>query len=138
MDVRNIFEGALIEQKQSTNSSLISWAGIQFEAPYQRSFSNASKINWSIPADKILLHRRVNPSRGVNENPITGQIMELVTIGGVCNVIITPDEAPTIKLHMDLPPHVVERNELKVGEKISMSLLKDAIHLMDHSHSSSR
>ena len=138
MDVRNIFEGKLIEQKKTTNASLISWAGIQFEAPYQRSFSNTEKINWSISADKVLLHRRVNPSNGVRENPVSGKIVELVTVGGICNVIITLETDQAIKLHMDLPPHVVERNELKVGETISMSLLKDAIHLMDHSHSNSR
>ncbi len=138
MDVRNLFEGELIEQDEATNTSLISWAGTQFEAPYQRSFSGESKINWSIPADQVLLHRRVNPSKGVNENPITGQIIELVTIGGISNVIISPDGDQKLKLHMDLPPHVVERNDLKVGEKISMSLLKESIHLMDHSHSSSR
>jgi len=135
MDVRNIFEGELIKQDKTANTSLISWAGFQFEAPYQRSFSSASKINWCIPADKVLLHRRVNPSKGVNENPITGQLVELVTVSGISNVIIAIGK---IKLHMDLPPHVVERNALEVGQDISMSLLKDAIHLMDHSHSSSR
>ncbi len=138
MDVRNLFEGTLIEQNETTNTSLVSWAGIQFEAPFQRSFSSKSRINWSIPADKVLLHRRIKPSRGVNENPLAGQIIELVTIGGISNVIIAPDSDPTVKLHMDLPPHVVERNTLKVGEKISMSLLKGSIHLMDYSHSSSR
>jgi molybdate transport system ATP-binding protein len=138
MDVRNLFEGILIEQNASTNTSIISWAGIQFEAPFQQAFDKGAKINWSIPADRVLLHRRINPSRGVRENPVTGQIIELVTISGVSNVIIALKSDLQIKLHMDLPPHVVERNKLKVGEVISMSLLKDAIHLMDYSHSSSR
>jgi len=138
MDVRNLFEGHLVQQIPSTNTSLITWSGIQFEAPYQPSLMKGEKINWSIPADKILLHRRVNPSRGIRENPVSGQIVELVTISGVSNVIIALDSVPQIKLHMDLPPHVVERNDLKVGERISMSLLKNAIHLMDYSHSSSR
>ncbi|MFK8069138.1 MAG: ABC transporter ATP-binding protein [Gammaproteobacteria bacterium] len=130
MDVRNIFTGNLIDQNQEENNSLIEWAGIKFNAPYQQDFSSIDKINWCISADKVLLHRRVNPSNGVRENPVSGQIVELVKISGVSNVIIAIDSHPELKLHMDLPPHVVERNQLKIGEEISMSLLKDSIHLM--------
>lgn len=138
MDIRNLFEGELVDQDQEKNTSVILWEDIKFEAPFQRQIQKGSKINWSIPADKVLLHRRVNPSRGVRENPVSGQIIELVTISGISNVIIALDSDQRVKLHMDLPPHVVERNDLKVGEKISVSLLKDALHLMDYSHSSSR
>ncbi len=138
MDVRNLFEGRLIAQNLKSKSVIISWAGIEFEASYQTGFSVDQKLNWSIPADKVLLHRRRNPSKGVRENPVSGIITELVTVGGVTNVIIELANDSKIKLHMDLPSHVLERNHLQVDENISMSLLKDAIHLMPHSHSSSR
>lgn len=138
MDVRNLFEGVLIEQNATENRARISWAGIEFDAPYQQGFYINQKVNWSIPADKVLLHRRRNPSKGVRENPVSGRISEIVTVGGITNVIIELTTDSHIKLHMDLPSHVLERNRLDVGEDISMSLLKDAIHLMDHSHSSSR
>ncbi len=138
MDVRNLFEGVVIEQNEQNDHSLIAWGGIEFEAPFQRPFPRGAKLNWSIPADRVLLHRRVNPSRGVRENPVSGQIVELVTISGITNVIVSLDSSPETRLHMDLPSHVAERNSLAVGERISMSLLKNAIHLMDHSHSSSR
>lgn len=138
MDIRNLFEGQLVEQSLVEDRSVINWAGIRFEAPYQEGFSAGKTVNWSISADKVLLHRRRSPSKGVKENPVTGRITEIVTISGVTNIFIEVSQEPKIKLHMDLPPHVLERNQLKVGESISMSLLKTDIHLMSHSHSSSR
>jgi molybdate transport system ATP-binding protein len=40
------------------------------------------------------------------------------------------DQTDGQQLQMDLPEHVANRNQLQVGEKISVSLLADAIHLM--------
>jgi hypothetical protein len=54
----------------------------------------------------------------------------MVTVGGVTNVLIALDNHPQITLHMDLPPHVIGRNLIKVHDKIGVSLLKKGIHLM--------
>lgn len=138
MDFKNLFSGKVVDLNETDNSTTIEWAGLQLEAPFQTIFVKGTQINWCIPADQVLLHRRVNPSNGVRENPVYGQVIELVTIGGISNIIIALETNPDIKLHMDLPPHVVGRNELKVGDQIGVSLLKNSIHLMDYSHSNSR
>jgi hypothetical protein len=53
----------------------------------------------------------------------------VVTIGAV-TIIIDLGEKRETKLNMDLPPHVVKRNSLKLGDEIGVSLLKIAIHIM--------
>lgn len=136
LDFKNLFSATVTHHDH--DSTMIDWAGIELQSSIQTRFTPGTQVNWCIQADKVLLHRRINPSNGVRENPVYGQIIELVTISGISNIIVALGNNPDIKLHMDLPPHVVERNALKVGEQIGMSLLKNAIHLMDYSHSSSR
>lgn len=130
MDVRNLFQGRVIDQDGQTTR--IDWAGYTLEIARSITLHKNQIIHWCITADKVLLHRRVQPSRGIHENPVSGQICELVKVAGVTNVIVSLDTNPAIKLHMDLPPHVVERNQLRVGEQIGMSLLKNAIHITGH------
>lgn len=133
VDVRNIYAAEVIETDSTTTR--LRWAGYTLEAPANTELQVGDQINWCIHADKVLLHRRVQPSRGVRENPVHGKISECLMSGGQVNVVITLDTAeqaaaPSPVIHMDLPRHVLDRNPMQVGEPISMSLLKSAIHLM--------
>jgi|GEM_PF-2882368 hypothetical protein len=51
-------------------------------------------------------------------------------VGGVFNLIVSLSCSNQVLLYMDLPPHVVERNYLKIGESINISIPEQAIHLM--------
>jgi molybdate transport system ATP-binding protein len=130
IDIRNLFEGRVIKHDSGNNCTQISWECGTLEAPYSPGFDIDEKLYWCISPAEVLLHRRVLPSRGVKENPVYGHIKELVTISGITSVIIEITGKQDIKLYMDLPQHVVQRNSLEVGEEIGVSLLKNAIHLM--------
>ena len=130
IDVRNLFEAEVVEQDPERDMTRLMWLGHSLEAPCAAEFPVGSKVCWCIPATDVLLHRRVQPSRGVRENPVRGCVKEMVTVGGVTNVLIALNNHPQITLHMDLPPHVIGRNLIKVHDEIGVSLLKKGIHLM--------
>jgi molybdate transport system ATP-binding protein len=130
IDVRNLFEAQIIEQQDERQTTILSWQGCRLQAALDARYEAGSKICWCIQPTDVLLHRRIQPSRGIRENPVNGQVSEMVTVAGVTNVIVSLQENSRISLHMDLPPHVVKRNIVRVGDRIGMSLLKAAIHLM--------
>jgi molybdate transport system ATP-binding protein len=130
IDMRNLFEGSVVDHEPENNCTRLEWAGSILEAPYSPEFSVGEKLDWCILPSEVLLHRRVKPSRGIKENPVSGKIEELVRIGGTTNIIIKPTDRPGIKLYMDLPQHVVRRNALMPNEEIGVSLLKNSMHLM--------
>lgn len=130
MDIRNVFKGRVLSVDQIQKTTIIEWAETQLDVHARFPLKTDQLVDWCISADKVLLHRRVNPSNGVRENPISGEIIECVQVGGLVNVIVQLKNQPDQLLHMDLPMHVMERNAIHVGEKVSATLLKDAIHLM--------
>ncbi|MEN8132229.1 MAG: ABC transporter ATP-binding protein [Pseudomonadota bacterium] len=130
IDVRNLFEAQVTKQQQHRNLTRLDWCGYHLEAVFQPQFQVGEKVCWCIPATDVLLHRKIQPSRGIRENPVKGRISEMVTVAGVTNVIVNLQDHSKLKLYMDLPPHVVKRNIVQIGDHVGMSLLKNAIHLM--------
>lgn len=130
MDVRNIFSGVIGEPGGAEKTNLM-WNRQTLELPLSTDFSPGDKVTWCIPPEQVLLHRRDRGgSRGERENPVSGVIDDLLTVGGITNAVLTLQGDSGDRLHMDLPPHVVKRNRLRIGEEVSMSLLGEAIHLM--------
>ncbi len=130
IDIRNLFDAIVVEQNPKEGRTLLQWQGIRLEANYHPDFSMATKVNWCIPPTDVLLHRRIQPSRGTRENPVHGTVIEMISTSAITNVIIEISHDRELRLYMDLPPHVVKRNIIKVGDKIGVSLLANAIHIM--------
>ncbi len=130
IDIRNLFEARVLAQLPDQDTTLLDWQGIRLEVGHAPRFPVGEKLCWSIQPGDVLLHRRVQPSRGVKENPVQARVLKLVTIGGLSNVILALHTRPETRLHMDLPPHVVRRNRVREGDDVGVSLLKRAIHLM--------
>ncbi len=130
MDVRNIFSG-VIAPAGDDGTARLAWNESVLSLPYCTDFRPGEKVTWCIAPEQVLLHRRDRPrSRGAGENPVKGRVSELLTVGGIANVVLTLEGAGGHSLHMDLPPHVVKRNQLRIGEQVNMSLLGESINLM--------
>jgi len=54
-----------------------------------------------------------------------------VTLRGITTLFLEIEHSNNTRLQMDLPEHVAMRNQLEIGETISVSLLAQAIHLMN-------
>ncbi len=128
MDLRNLFEARLVEHDPAAGVSRIDWCERRLDAPLDRRFSAGDPLCFCIAPERILLHQRVRPSRGVVENPLVAQIRDMISVGGLVSVLL--DASCGARLEMDLPPHVVQRNALRVGDEVGVSLLAEAIHLM--------
>lgn len=128
VDARNVASARLVEDDSQLK---LKWHNYLLTLSETKGFKKNQNINWTISPAKILLHQRVRPSRGTRENPVSGLILNKMTLRGITTILMEIEHADGQQLQMDLPEHVANRNQLQVGEKISVSLLSDAIHLMN-------
>jgi molybdate transport system ATP-binding protein len=127
VDVRNLFTGQLIADG---NKMMLEWQPYHLEIQNAAGFSVGQKVFWTVSPAKILLHQRLRPSKGENENPLLGKITDMITLRGITTVLLDVEAIRGGLLQMDVPEHVALRNRLKMGETISVSMLSEAIHLM--------
>lgn len=125
----NIFTSKIIEHRAENGKTILEWGDFKLETSHRPDLAPETEIDWMIPAENLILHRRDRPSNGERENPVTGVIEEFYALGESSSVTIhitgTDDS-----LHMAVPTHVARRNNLAKGEIISVSLLAEGIHLM--------
>jgi molybdate transport system ATP-binding protein len=131
MDMVNVFEGRIVEHSPCLGLTRLAWHGHLFEVPLDDTLARHSRVHWMIPPGGVLLHRRDRPpSRGEQENPLSGQIVELLTGAALSTVITQVTDTEGELLTLELPPHVVTRNRLAIGNRIGLSLVGETIHLM--------
>ena len=130
VDLKNVFDGEVAEHRPDTGVTLVAWAGYRLEARWQPAYVPGQRIAWAIPTASVILHRRDRPSRGERENPVPGVVTEFVPLGGNASVAVRVDGAPELPLFMTIPTHVARRNRVGIGERVTASLLAEAIHLM--------
>lgn len=127
VDVRNLLTGQLVQHDHGLR---LQWHQYSLAVTKTAGFVAGQTVYWTLSPAKILLHQRLRPSKGEQENPLTGVIKELVTLRGITTLVLVIKATDEATLQMDLPEHVAIRNKLKLGEVISVSVLSEAIHLM--------
>ena len=130
VDLKNVFEGEIAEHRPAAGVTLVSWAGYRLEAHLQPDYAPGEPIAWAVPTEGVILHRRDRPSRGERENPLPGVVAEFVALGDSASVAVRVDGASELPLFMTISTHVARRNRIAVGERVTTSLLAEAIHLM--------
>ncbi|MFQ5659150.1 MAG: ABC transporter ATP-binding protein [Gammaproteobacteria bacterium] len=125
----NIFTGAIHGHDHAQQKTFIRWFEYTLEASYRPEFATGDRIDWVIPAENIILHRRDRPSKGERENPVKGAIEEFIPLGESSSVTIRVNDNQEL-LSMSVPTHVARRNDLARGRAVSVSLLCAGIHLM--------
>jgi molybdate transport system ATP-binding protein len=130
VDLKNVYDGTVVEHRQEAGFTMLSTLGKTLEARLQPAFAPGARVSWIVPEGNVILHRRDRPSRGEHENPISGVVTEFVPLGESASVRIALDGTPDLPLAMTVPVHVARRNGVATGERVSVSLLADAIHLM--------
>jgi molybdate transport system ATP-binding protein len=126
---RNIFQAHVLAHDAERSVTLIDWNGRKLETAPAPHFAAGAPIAWTIPPADVILHRRVQPSRGIVENPVTGVIIDQIRLGSLTSVSIrVPGEEQA--LIMEVPNHVAWRNGLEPGIEIGVSLLAKSIHIM--------
>ncbi len=126
---KNIFRGTVIDSS-AERGAIIEWRGVRLEVGDRREFGHGQPVHWCIPQSHIVLHRRDRPSRGERENPLTGTIAGMLSMGDNTVLAVQVGNPVRPPLYMSVPAYVAERNGLAEGQSVSCSLLSDSIHLM--------
>jgi molybdate transport system ATP-binding protein len=126
----NIFAGAVLAAAATGVAGRLSWAGGTLDVANTGAFLAGQPVNWLIPSDAIVLHRRGRPSQGERENPMLGRVTQLTRLGDQTAVTVSLAATPSAVLNFRLPTHTARRNELSVGVDVTLSLLADSIHLL--------
>ena len=127
VDVRNLFDARVVAAGDGAHS--IEWQGLVLEAVVPPQFAVGTRVAWCIPMSGVLLHRRDRPSRGEHENPVDGVATECMALGEDTTIALRV-AGVSAPLWLRVPTHVAERNGLKVGVALRVSLLADALHVM--------
>ena len=128
----NIFSAKIEKHDREANLTYIRWYNYLLEATFQAGLNVGDDIDWVIPAENLILHRKDRPSKGERENPVRGEIIEFVPMGESTSVTIKAEGTESV-LTMSVPSHVAHRNGLETGMTASVSLLAEGIHLMSQS-----
>lgn len=130
VDLPNIYEGVVEAGEQDDGWMRLRWQNIVLEVDPVQGFEVGDKVSWVIPPAFVVFHQRKRPSRGERENPIQGRVSEVLVFGEISRVTMMVEGMDNCPLVISLNSHVVRRNEVKIGENITVSLLARGIHLM--------
>ena len=129
VDLGNLFTGEIIRHDTEKNFTYLRWGEIEIECSLQKKHAIGAVVDWVIPPENIILHRRNRPSRGEHENPVSGVIEQSIPLGENTSIIMRIKRQEQ-KLSFMIPTHVARRNDLSEGAAVTVSLLAHTIHLM--------
>lgn len=127
--IKNVFRATVIAV-HADGTAQIEWRGNSLQVAAHNGFAAGQAVHWCIPQSHLILHRRDRPSRGERENPVHGQVVDMLPLGDNVQLSISvgnPDRPPVF---LSVPVHVAERNGISVGVSVGFSLLAQSIHLM--------
>jgi molybdate transport system ATP-binding protein len=125
----NVFKATIERHDTEAKTTYIKWFEYILETSHRPDITVGEEINWVIPSENLILHRRDRPSKGEKENPVSGDIEDFTPLGENLSVTIKVKGSEEL-LTMSVPSHVAQRNGLEKGGAISVSLLSEGIHLM--------
>jgi molybdate transport system ATP-binding protein len=127
---RNLFQATVVEHQPAGAFTILDWGGRRLEAVRAAAFRPGQQAAWLIPPSQVVLQRRGRPSRGERQNPVSGPLAECVALGATTIGVIYVDGSEQRALTFQVPSYVAQRHRLAVGERVTVSLLAEAIHLM--------
>ena len=128
LDLRNLFTGEILAHEDGVTR--LRWGAQVLEAAPMPSLAPGTAVDWLVGAGGVLLHRRDRPSAGERENPVAGTILALLPMGEEMRVTLDVGDPEGRHLAFALPRHAAQRNGLSVGAACRVSLLRDALHVM--------
>ncbi len=130
VDLPNIFEGVIEDHASKSGPARMRWNNIALEIAENTTAEIGETVSWTIPPSFVVLHRRRKPSKGERENPVTGRVSEILTFNEISRIILMVEGMDNCPLVISLDTHAARRNEISVGENITVSLLAQDIHIM--------
>ncbi|MDP3418818.1 ABC transporter ATP-binding protein [Falsiroseomonas sp.] len=128
LDLRNLFQGRV--EHHTADATFLRWGDTLLEAAPAPSFLPGTPVDWLVAGSGVVLHRRGRPSAGERENPVPARVIDLLAMGEEARLTLDVGDRQGGTLGFSMPLHAALRNGLAAGEGCTISLLRDAIHLM--------
>ena len=126
LDRHNVFSGEVVETNAGRR---LQWGEWRLEVAEGLDRVELGKpLAWYLPPSDIVLHRRGRPSQGERENPVAATVSEMVVLGGMTSISLRVSHQDMLRF--DIATHAAKRNQLRLGERVHVSLLAEGIHLM--------
>jgi molybdate transport system ATP-binding protein len=132
MDQQNVFTAQVLEHNPHLNITRLLWRGQHLETVYQPQFAVKDRVCWLIQPANIILYSHDAASQGALQNRLSGQIVEYFELNGLALMQIDVDRQLKIRMQMNIPIHVAQRNNLTLNKTIDLVLLSSGIHLMPY------
>lgn len=130
VDLPNIYKGVIEAPARNNGPMRMLWNNLKLDITETTDAKPGDKVSWTIPPSFVVLHRRKKPSKGERENPVKGQVSEVLTFNEISRITLKVDGMDNCSLVLSLDTHAARRNEIRVGENITVSLLAQDIHIM--------
>lgn len=129
---RNVFMASIAEHYPATHKTILQWADQRLEVPLTDNFRPGTVVDWMIPAKRIALHNPLKPALTDQDNPMTGIVDKIVSLGDAHEISVRIGIQNQI-LVFDLTTSVMQRLHVKLGSPLPLSLPKTFIHVMARS-----
>ena len=130
--IKNLFDGVL---RKGADGNVTVKAGklhyelvVDLDDSLSAEFENTEVITGIRANEVMVLREDADPSRW--ENTMTGQVHAILDKGASYTVLFSPDNVPEIYIEIELNSHAYRRLRLNKGKKISISLKKENLFVI--------
>ena len=129
--IRNIYHGEIVGHAPEFECTQLRFGSTVLKTPYRPELMPGSRVQWVIPSDGVVFHRRDRPSHSERENQLQGIVDTVHKLGEITRLAVRVYDEDRSLLWLDVPSHLARRNEIAVGVTATVSLTVAAIHIID-------
>jgi molybdate transport system ATP-binding protein len=130
--IRNIYQGEIIGHETQQEYTGLRFGKTSLKTSLRPELIPGSPVQWVIPSDGVVLHRRDKPSHTERENQLQGTVDTVHTLGEITRMALRLEDGGSALLWLDIPTHLARRNEIACGVPATVSLSVAAIHIIDN------
>lgn len=129
--IRNIYRGEIVGHAAEQSLTLLRFGADVLKSPYRPELVPGRRVQWVIPSDGVVLHRRDRPSHVERENQLQGMVDTVHPLGEITRMAVRLADEEHSLLWLDIPSHLARRNGIAAGIAATVSLSVAAIHVID-------
>jgi molybdate transport system ATP-binding protein len=128
--LKNVFRAGVVGHDPGKGETMIEWRKHRLRAPFQPAFPQGGQVTWAVSQGQLVLLGQGRVPATAKDNVVQGVIIQLVRLGNNAALAIAIGGAERPPLFMSVPLHVAQDHGLVVGADVTVSLVKEGIHLM--------